>query len=376
MSTDWLTMPVALMAILATSGALDLQVPVVDMGSFGIRSLVQRENENWILDVTVSWEQPNGVDPEGYMVLLQDQYADITDAQTDEDFIDDWDFDFDFDSIGSSSVGAGVTTARQRLEDRGFVFVESESYSVGDLKFTRDYVIEVVVLNNTDSAGRGVVHIFTTPDCYSRTQDLDFCRQQDVVFASQPANMSLLNVSVTCVEVVDVQDDDKYDENGGGKVNKTVAMATAWISWVRPVQQGGDIVLYLIRLTEHDGKNVHYGVFDKTVAEDSNRNPLVPILYVIDQVKLNQTYTLKVTPWVNKTGDFSPYGMAGQLTFHTNNLSAERCFPQTGTQVTASAVSGTPATTPVTTPGAIFTFCCLFIILSLPLVDLKVACLL
>ncbi|CAH1238677.1 Hypp5617 [Branchiostoma lanceolatum] len=365
MSTDWLTMAVALMAVLATSGALDLRVPVVDMETFDVRSLVYRENENWMLDVTVSWEQPDGVDPEGYMVLLKDPYADVSadpQGMPDDDFIDDWDFDFD---MFGPPADAAVTTARQRLEDRGFVFVGTESYSVGDLEFTHDYEIEVVVLNHTDSAGRGAVHRFLTPDCYSRTHDLNFCRQQEVVFASKPANMTLLNVSVTCVEV---EADHKSDENSGqSKKNKTVAMATAWISWVRPVQQGGDIILYVIRL-EHDGKNVQEGVFDTSVDEDPNRNPLVPILYVIDQVRLNKTYTLKVTPYVNKTGDFSPYGMLAQLTFNTNNLSAERCFPAAGVQGSASAVSGAP----VSTPGTVSTFCCLFIVLGL-LLDLKIA---
>ncbi|XP_078702929.1 uncharacterized protein LOC144928470 [Branchiostoma floridae x Branchiostoma belcheri] len=373
MSTGWLTMAAALMALFVTSGALDLHVPVVGMGTFDVRGLVHRQNGNWTVGVTVSWEQPDGSDPEGYMVLLRDPYAGVTSGSQgmpDDDFLDDWEGDFpDFDFSPVFPGPAAVKTARERLEDRGFVFVETESITVMDMEFTHHYEIEVVVLNNTDSAGRGVVHPFVTPDCYSTTHDLNYCRHQAVVFASQPANMSLLNVSVTCVEVV--ENDDMSDKgHGQGKRNKTVAMATAWISWLRPVQLGGDVITYVIRL-EHDGKNVQEGVFAKSVNEDANRNPLVPILYVIDQVSLNKTYTLKVTPLVNKTGDFSPYGMVAQLTFHTYNLSADGCFPVAVNQGSASAVSGSPAAT----PGAVFTVCCLFILLG-QLWDLKTAYLL
>ncbi|CAH1252685.1 FGFR3 [Branchiostoma lanceolatum] len=284
--------------------AFDADVPEVEESSIHVENLVQRENESWTLDLNVTWDRPNGTRLEGYMVKLTERfsYSRPHDDPLDYDLpIGGFDWLFP-DSFSPPTVSL---TDREKLEQRGYSFTDAESFAYDDVRLSHDYEFEVIVLLDGNS-GRGVKHMFLTADCYSSTGDREFCENQPVVLSSEPVNMTLLGLSCQ---------------------NSTEgASFTAVVSWLRPVQvaQAHSIIRYVIRLEQ--GDSVAEGAqFDQFVVENSTRDPLDPVYFKIQQLKLGESYELHVTPLLNMSHhDYpTPYGNKGRLTFNTT--STDRC---------------------------------------------------
>ncbi|XP_078656087.1 uncharacterized protein LOC144902480 [Branchiostoma floridae x Branchiostoma belcheri] len=290
------------------SQALRSDQPVVDQSSIHAENLVQRENGSWTLLVNVTWDRPNGTgsELEGYMVKLTKLFDDTQDSFDFEQFNPNFSFPL-FPDFGFPDFPIIPQTEREKLEGRGYVFTDGESftYEYDDILWSHEYDFKIIVLHGGHS-GNEANYRFLTADCYSSTGDREFCENQPVVFSSEPANMTLLGLS--CQNRTDG------------------ASFTAFISWLRPVQvkRGHGILQYVIRLEM--GDRLADAQFKEFVGENSTRDDLEPIYFKIENLKLGESFLLQVTPQVNVTSlNSSPYGNRGLLTFNTTLSSTDRC---------------------------------------------------
>ncbi|XP_066271237.1 uncharacterized protein [Branchiostoma lanceolatum] len=178
----------------------------------------------------------------------------------------------------------------------GYTLVANESFVETNLKYGHQYDLKIAVVSS-NAIGVETNEIVLSPDCYLATSDWEFCKEQPIIFSSAPAHLKTANLSRDDTENV-----------------------TAVVTWSRPVQHGGPILGYFVRVTFAGTDDLvpcsPGGYVDSTTAGSDD------IPYVIRQLEVDHRYRVQVTPLVDvqRADTNTPYGNPAWVTFDTTGL--------------------------------------------------------
>ncbi|XP_078656271.1 uncharacterized protein LOC144902606 [Branchiostoma floridae x Branchiostoma belcheri] len=273
----------------------------------------------YTLDVTVTWEKPGSDVIDGYLVKLAQLFVEpgnediFPQEGSFPDFFSDDSIDGLFGGfpppLFPTEPGEDVfpldgafepPSSRANIEsylNLGYTLVTNESFVGTNLKYGHQYDLKVSVVSS-DAIGVETNEILLSPDCYMTTSDLEFCKEQSIIFSSAPAHLKVANLS---------RDD---SEN-----------VTAVVTWSQPVQHGGPILGYFVRVTfagtDDLAPSSPGGYVDSTTVTGSDDIP-----FVIRRLEVDQRYRVQVTPLIDveRADTDTPYGNPAWVTFDTTGL--------------------------------------------------------
>ncbi|XP_078587735.1 uncharacterized protein LOC144868898 [Branchiostoma floridae x Branchiostoma japonicum] len=273
----------------------------------------------YTLNVTVTWEKPGSAVIDGYLVKLAQLFED-TGNEGDHppvgslpDFFTDDDVDGLFGGfqppLFPTEPGEAIfpldgafepPSSRANVEsylNLGYTLVTNASFVGTNLKYGHQYNLKISVVSG-DVISVETDEIVLSPDCYSTSSDWEFCKEQPIIFSSAPAHLSVANLSRDDTENV-----------------------TAVVTWSQPVQHGGPILGYFVRVTFAGTDDLvpcsPGGYVDSTTVAGRDVIP-----FVIRRLEVDQRYRVQVTPLVDveRADTDTPYGNPAWVTFDTAGL--------------------------------------------------------